>query len=137
MRGPGAGNKYNERKGNDYTCLEEVTTDVVVIDTLPAGIGQTPQKLDQPIEIIKTKVIDVGDELVPREIFPVRMITQNEAEALVKSGKFTKAMVPGNPRRCRECDDVLPADRHWTCRKCLPQLPEEAGEYLYNGVSGE
>ncbi len=138
MKGPGLGNNYNDRKGKsstDYTCMEEVTVGVVTIDHLPAGIGQTPQKLDEPIEIIKTKVIDVGDGLQKREPLPTRMITQKEVEQLVASGQFTKAMVP--KRECRECGDDLPADRHWTCRKCLPQLPEECGEFLYSGASGE
>lgn len=121
----------------DYTCLEEVTTSVVTIDMLPAGVGQIPQKLDEPIEIIKTKIIDVGDTLQPREIMPVRMINAREVDALIKSGKFTKAMVPGAPRACRDCGGEMPPDRHWTCRKCLPILPEEAGEFEYCGVSGE
>lgn len=119
----------------DYTCMEEVTTGVVVIDSLPAGFGQKPQKLPEPIEIIKTKVVDVGDTLQKKEVLPTRMLSKAEVEKMLASGQFTLAMVPA--RKCRSCENDLTADRHWNCRKCVPQLPEESGEFLYSGVSGE
>lgn len=120
----------------DYTCMEEVTTEVVTITELPGGHGQKAQPLVEPIELVKTKLVDVGDELQPREILPTRMITHAEAAEMMKAGGFTKSMIP-NKRVCRSCDEELPRDRHWNCRKCVPVLPEDSGEYGYCGVSGE
>lgn len=121
----------------DYQCLDQITSEVVVIDSLPAGIGQRSQKLDQPIEVIKTHTIDVGDQLDIREVLPVKMISVKEAEELMRSGKFSKEMIPSKIRQCRSCNEPLPESHHLNCRKCVPSLPEDAGEYLYSGVSGE
>lgn len=122
---------------HDYTCLDEVTTGVVTIDHLPGGHGQSSQRLPEPIEIIKTKVQDVGDDLTPPPVMPGRMLSSEEVERMVKSGKFSQSMVPPRERHCRECDTLLEQDRHIVCKKCMPKLPEDPGSTLYCGVSGE
>lgn len=138
MRGPGLGNTCNDRKGtNDYTCMEEVTTEVVTIEFLPGGFGQDAQKLPEPIEVIKTKVVDVGDDLRKREYLQPKMISSEKAADLVRSGKFSRDMMPKKPRACKGCGGDLPKDRHWHCRECIPMLPDDAGQFEYCGVAGE
>jgi hypothetical protein len=126
-----------KKKSKDYTCLEQVVTDVITIDSLPGGLGQKSVALPEPIEVFKFKTIDVGDELRIKEVLPTRMISEREAQEILKSGRFIGGILPKKTRKCRECQGPLPDDRHWTCRHCEPIRPEEDVMYEYCGVSGE
>jgi hypothetical protein len=105
----------------DYTFLEEVTTGVVTITHLPGGFGQNSQKLAEPIEIIKTEIVDVGNGL----------------DRPFKSSGLAAEIMPQRVRTCRSCGKTLTPDRHLNCKKCLPKLPDELDGLEYCGVSGE
>ncbi len=126
----------NKGRRPDYTCLDEVVDSVFVIDELPGGFGQKAQKLAEPIEVIKTKVVDVGDDLRKPFKLSGRMLTAKQVDQAIKRGEFSLSMVP-KVRHCRDCGAELPADRHLHCRSCLPTLPEDLAEFQYCGVSGE
>jgi hypothetical protein len=115
--------------------MEEVLAEVVVITELPGGFGQKSQLLPEPIEHMKFKTIDVGDELRRREPFAGGTISAEEAAKLVAEGRFVAGMIPKKERPCRNCTKPLPDDRHWNCRHCVPVLPEDELEYM--GVNRE
>jgi hypothetical protein len=116
---------------------DHVVERVVTIDELPAGIGQTPQKLDEPIESMHFKQISVKESMIVPEKTPIRMITAEEAVELMASGKFHKAMVPIRYRACKGCQVELSSERHMYCTGCRPKLSEDPGHFLYCGGSNE
>ena len=113
--------------------IDHVVDQVVVIDHLPGGFGQTSQPLPEPIEILKFKEIEVTGLERP-DMSVAKMISPTEGLRIMRASEASQVMPS---KTCRECDDSLPSDRGLFCKKCLPHLPDDPGQYIYCGVSGE
>jgi hypothetical protein len=122
----------------DSDHVDEVVDKVVTITELPSGFGQEPQKLPEPIEILKFKEVEFDESLHRPEKRPAPcMLTAEEVEALIKSPRFIAGMIPKKIKQCQSCSDVLPDDRGRHCHKCKPILQDDPGDFTYCGVSGE
>jgi hypothetical protein len=73
---------------------DEVLSSITVIEELPAGLGQTPQRLPTPIEVFHFKAKKFKDSAKRKKIVPVKMITAAQGFEMMRKHQFSKEMVP-------------------------------------------